>query len=98
MVTLDSTGLREKSTILTTLNSTSIDIGTPDLNLKRILLTLIKIFGGIDLILICAYSVLLVNDQRQQLRTTDKSQNMENYPEINLIYEDIDFQASTSYT
>lgn len=98
MVTLDSTGLREKSTILPTLNSTSIGFDTPDRNLKRILLILIKIFGGIDLILICAYSVLLVNERRQEFKTKDKSHNMENYPEINLIYEDIDFQASTSYT
>lgn len=98
MVTLNSTILKENSTILSTLISTSIDFGTPDFKLKRILLILIKIFGGIDVLLICVYSMLLLNDRRQHLRTKERNLNMGNYAEINLIYENIDFQASTSYT
>ena len=71
-------------------NSTSEAKGS----INGILKHLIQIFGGVDIILICSYSIVFIIDRQRQQNTLQSENETIYVSENNLLYDDIEIIVS----
>ena len=58
--------------------------------INRTLINLIKFFGGVDVLLICSYSICFAIDRRRHKGTSEIGNRMITVPEHNSMYENIE--------
>ena len=98
-VTLESTNVYNKTTFYTVdfISSAVSEApnGTTSLPIDGILINLIKIFGGVDILLIFIYTVIFVID-RQREKNAYQTENSTSYTtRYNTMYENIEIDSFT---
>ena len=96
-VTLESTNVYNKTTFYTVdfISSAVSEAPNGTTTINRILINLIKIFGGVDILLIFIYTVIFVID-RQREKNAYQTENSPTYTtRYNTMYENIEIDSFT---
>lgn len=88
---MESTHSVENVTLYTQTISTTKSTGT----VKNILILLIQLFGGVDILLICSYTVVFMIDRRRNKNLKENSNGQ--IARYTAMYENIEIDNSSNY-